>query len=104
MDIDLDNENNLYNQLILLFDYCITSSYNFIISFYELENSNVYEIKNIDKTNIDEPNINKTIIDIDNNEFDMEESYMDELCRSIGNSLLDDSYEIIFEDNIYKEL
>ena len=104
MDIDLDDENNFYNQLILIFDYCIKSSYNFIISFYELENNNIYEIKNIDETNIDEPNINKTIIDIDNNKFDMDESYMDELCRSIGDSLLDNSYEIIFEDNTYKEL
>ena len=102
MDIDLDTENNIYYQLILLFDYCINKSYNFIINFYELENNNSDKLNNINKPNNNDSDINKTIIDIDNNEID--ESYMNELCCSIGNALIEESYEIIYEDNIYKEL
>ena len=36
--------------------------------------------------------------------LEIDETYMNNLCVSIGNSILEDSYEIIYEENIDKEL
>lgn len=104
IDLDLDNENNLYYQLFLVVEYYVKKSYDYIVNFYELDqedtnksNSNE-EIRNGVINN--ESNIN--ILNDDN--FDIDESNFNELCISIGNSLLEDSYEIVYEDNIDKEL
>jgi hypothetical protein len=88
-DIHLDNENNLYYELFSLFEYYIKKYYNFIITFYELDG-----IQNNNEVNKDESNDN----------LDIDETYMNNLCVSIGNSILEDSYEIIYEENIDKEL
>jgi len=84
LELDLDNENNLYYQLFSLVEYYIKKSYDYIINFYELDQ---HDIK---KSN--------------SNNFDIDENNLNELCISIGNSLLEDSYEIVYEDNIDKEL
>jgi len=88
-DIHLDNENNLYYELFSLFEYYVKKYYNFIITFYELDG-----IQNNNEVNKDESNDN----------LDIDETYMNNLCVSIGNSILEDSYEIIYEENIDKEL
>ncbi len=99
--MDLDNENNFYNQICLLFEYYIKTSYNFIINFYELDQHDINKL-NTDKPNSNESNSNESNKNIVNN--DVDETNMKDLCIIIGNSLLEDSYEIIYEDNIDKEL
>ena len=88
-DTNLENENNLYYELYSLFEYYIKKYYNYIVSFYELDSESIVE----DQTN----NELQDMVEID-------ETYLNELCVSIGNSLIEDSYEIIYEDNIDKEL
>jgi hypothetical protein len=94
-DIDLDNENSIYYELFSLFEYYIKKYYNYIITFYELDG-----ISKIEKQNNNEINRNES-----NNNFDIiDETNLNKLCVSIGNSILEDSYEIIYEENIDKEL
>jgi hypothetical protein len=94
--MDLDNENNFYNQIFSVFEYYIKTSYNFIINFYELDQPDINKL-NTCKLNSNESNSN-----IVNNDID--EANIKKLCIIIGNSLLEDSYEIVYEDNIDKEL
>ena len=93
-DIDLDNENNIYYELFSLFEYYIKKYYNYIITFYELDTTS-----KIEKQNMNEVNRNAS-----NNNLDIDETNLNNLCVSIGNSILEDSYEFIYEENIDKEL
>jgi len=88
-DTNLENENNLYYELYSLFEYYIKKYYNYIVTFYELDSVSTVE----NQTN-NEP---RDIVDID-------ETYLNKLCVTIGNSIIEDSYEIIYEENIDKEL
>ena len=86
-------------QTINVFQYTncyIKTSYNFIINFYELDQPDINKL-NTCKLNSNESNSN-----IVNNDID--EANIKKLCIIIGNSLLEDSYEIVYEDNIDKEL
>ena len=93
-DIDLDNENNIYYELFSLFEYYIKKYYNYIITFYELDTTS-----KIEKQNMNEVNRNAS-----NNNLDIDETNLNNVCVSIGNSILEDSYEFIYEENIDKEL
>lgn len=99
--MDLDNENNFYNQIFSVFEYYIKTSYNFIINFYELDQPDINKL-NTDKSNINQSNRNESNRSIVNNDID--ETNIKDLCIIIGNSLLEDSYEMVYEDNIDKEL
>ena len=93
-DIDLDSENNIYYELFSLFEYYIKKYYNYIITFYELDTTS-----KIEKQNMNEVNRNAS-----NNNLDIDETNLNNVCVSIGNSILEDSYEFIYEENIDKEL
>jgi len=92
-DIDLDNENHIYYELFSLFEYYIKKYYNYIITFYELDTTSKIEKQPNQEVNINEPH-----------NFDIDETNLNKLCVSIGNSIIEDSYEIIYEENIDKEL
>jgi hypothetical protein len=101
LDLDLDNENNLYYQLFLVVEYYVKKSYDYIVNFYELDQ------KDINKSNTNEETkdgINNESNILNNENVDIDENNFNELCISIGNLLLEDSYEIVYEDNIDKEL
>ena len=92
-DIDLDNENHIYYELFSLFEYYIKKYYNYIITFYELDTTSKIEKQPNQEVNRNEPH-----------NFDIDETNLNKLCVSIGNSIIEDSYEIIYEENIDKEL
>lgn len=100
-DIDLDNENNIYYELFSLFEYYIKKYYNYIITFYQLDGMN--EV-NRNESKIEKQNMNEVNRNESNNIFDIDETNLNNLCVSIGNSILEDSYEFIYEENIDKEL
>jgi hypothetical protein len=109
--MDLDNENNFYNQIFSVFEYYIKTSYNFIINFYELDQHDINKLNsnesnsnesNSKESKSNESNSNESNSNIVNNDID--EANIKKLCIIIGNSLLEDSYEIVYEDNIDKEL
>jgi hypothetical protein len=88
-DTNLENENNLYYELYSLFEYYIKKYYNYIVTFYELDSVSTVENQTKNET--------RDIVEID-------ETYLNKLCVTIGNSIIEDSYEIIYEENIDKEL